>query len=144
MGRDSIEPIPAELRAEHGLAGAADSLGAAHFPWSAEAAEDARSRLAFEELFLHQVALAARRKGREDKRPGIPLDPPAELTRDWLASLPFEPTEGQRQAFAEIDEDLASGRPDAASAHGRGGHRERRRSPSTRCSAPSSPATRLP
>ncbi len=111
MGRDSIEPLPAKLRAEHGLAGAADSLGAAHFPWSAEAAEAARSRLAFEELFLHQVALAARRKGREDKRPGIPLDPPAQLTRDWLASLPFEPTEGQRQAFAEIDEDLASGRP---------------------------------
>jgi ATP-dependent DNA helicase RecG len=29
----------------------------------------------------------------------------------WLASLPFEPTEGQRRAFAEIDADLEAGRP---------------------------------
>ena len=33
------------------------------------------------------------------------------LAERWLASLPFEPTEGQRAAFAEIDTDLASGRP---------------------------------
>ena len=111
MARDTIEALPQEVRSEHGLAGAADALAAAHFPWSAEDAEAARRRLAFEELFLHQVALAARRKGREDKRPGIPLDAPAELTRAWLASLPFEPTDGQRQAMTEIDESLASGRP---------------------------------
>ena len=109
--RDALEPLPAEMRAEHGLASASDALTAAHFPWSAEAAGEARRRLAFEELFLHQVALAARRKGREEKRPGVPLDPPAELTSTWLASLPFEPTDGQRQAFDEIDEDLGSGRP---------------------------------
>jgi len=109
--RDAIEPLPAELRARHGLPASADALAAAHFPDSPDAAKDARRRLAFEELFLHQVALAARRKGREDKRPGVPLDPPGELTRAWLASLPFEPTDGQRQAFAEIDEDLRSGRP---------------------------------
>jgi len=109
--RDAIEPLPAGLRRKYGLASAGDALAAAHFPDSAEAAEGARRRLAFEELFLHQVALAARRKGREDKRPGLSLDPPGELTRSWLASLPFEPTNGQRQAFAEIDDDLGSGRP---------------------------------
>ena len=111
LGRDSIDALPAEIRSEHHLAGTADALASAHFPWSAEHAEEARRSLAFEELFLHQIALAARRKGREDERPGIPLDPSAELTRAWLASLPFEPTAGQRKAFAEIDEDLGSGRP---------------------------------
>ena len=112
LGRDAIEPLPAECprRARPWQAPPTRSP-AAHFPWSAEDAEEAAPALAFEELFLHQVALAARRKGREDKRPGVPLEPPGELTRAWLASLPFEPTEGQRQAFAEIDEDLASGRP---------------------------------
>ncbi|HYH61902.1 MAG TPA: ATP-dependent DNA helicase RecG, partial [Solirubrobacterales bacterium] len=111
LGRDSIEPLPAEVRAKRGLPDVADALAAAHFPDSAEAAESARRRLAFEELYLHQVALAARRKGREDKRPGVPLETPGELTRGWLASLPFSPTDGQHQAFAEIDENLASGRP---------------------------------
>jgi ATP-dependent DNA helicase RecG len=111
MARDTIEALPQEVRSAHGLASGADALAAAHFPWSATDAEAARRRLAFEELFLHQIALAARRKGREDKRPGVPLDPPAELTKEWLASLPFEPTDGQRQAMGEIDESLASGRP---------------------------------
>ncbi len=111
LARDAIEPLPGDLRTRHGLAAIADALAAAHFPDSAKAAAQSRRRLAFEELFLHQVALAARRKGREDTRPGVPLDPPGELTSAWLASLPFEPTEGQRQAFAEIDDDLRSGRP---------------------------------
>ncbi|MDQ3728580.1 MAG: ATP-dependent DNA helicase RecG [Actinomycetota bacterium] len=111
LAREAIEPIPAELRARHSLPGTADALAAVHFPDSPDAAEEARRRLAFEELFLHQVALSARRKGREEKRPGVPLEPPGELTRRWLSSLPFEPTAGQRQAFAEIDSDLASRRP---------------------------------
>ena len=34
-----------------------------------------------------------------------------ELVERWLASLPFEPTADQRRAFAEIDADLATGRP---------------------------------
>jgi ATP-dependent DNA helicase RecG len=109
--RDAIEPLPGDLRARHALGSAGDALLAVHFPWDAEAAEEARRRLAFEELFLHQIALAARRRGREETRPGLALPEPGRLTRDWLASLPFEPTAGQRQAFADLDEDLASGRP---------------------------------
>jgi ATP-dependent DNA helicase RecG len=46
-------------------------------------AERARDRLAFEELFLHQAALAARRQGRQVDRPGIPR-PPGELVERWL------------------------------------------------------------
>src|SRR5690606_35220007 len=51
-----------------------------------------------------------RRRARDEARPGIPFDPPGELTERWLRSLPFAPTDGQREAFAEIDADLASGR----------------------------------
>ena len=84
---------------------------AIHFPDDTHAADAARERLAFEELFLHQIALAARRRGRRETRPGIRLDPPAELTRAWIDSLPFTLTDGQRRACEEIDVDLASGRP---------------------------------
>ncbi len=111
LARDAIEALPAELRARRRLAGAGDALFAVHFPDDAEAASAARERLAFEELFLHQVALASRRRGRERTRPGVPLEPPGELSRSWLDSLPFTLTDGQRTACAEIDADLASGRP---------------------------------
>jgi ATP-dependent DNA helicase RecG len=107
----AIEPLPAELRARRGLASAADALTAAHFPESLEEAEEARRRLAFEELFLHQVALAARRSERRASHPGIALTGPGELEERWLASLPFELTRDQRAAIADIDADLAADRP---------------------------------
>jgi ATP-dependent DNA helicase RecG len=111
MARHAIEPLPAELRARRRLAGAADSLASAHFPSSLDDAERARYRLAFEELFLHQAALVARRRGREASRPGIALGEPGESLARWLASLPFELTGDQRRAIAEIDADLGSERP---------------------------------
>ncbi len=107
----AIEPLPAELRARAGLCGHADAVHAAHFPERREDADEARRRLAFEELLLHQCALAVRRGRRVEERPGIPIGAGSGLAERWLASLPFEPTEGQRVAFGEIDADLASGRP---------------------------------
>ena len=81
------------------------------FRTSLDEAERARDRLAFEELFLHQAALAARRRGRQASRPGIALGAPGELVAGWLASLPFELTGDQRRAVDEIDADLGSERP---------------------------------
>src|SRR5215211_73379 len=107
----AVEPLPAELRARRRLALAGDALAAAQFPESLDQAEEARRRLAFEELFLHQVALAARRSHRRARRPGVPLAGPEELTRRWLESLPFELTGDQRRAVEEIDGDLAAERP---------------------------------
>ena len=107
---DAIEPLPADVRARVGLAGAADALRAIHFPEAEGEADAARRRLAFEELCLHQAALVVRRMARREARPGIPIGEPGELIARWLAALPFELTEGQREACAAVDADLASGR----------------------------------
>ena len=109
----AIEPLPAELRTRRGLPGEADALRAVHFPERLEDARLARERLALEELLLHQVALALRRRSRRDSRPGIEIatSAPGGLVERWLGSLPFEPTADQRQAFAELNNDLASGKP---------------------------------
>ena len=111
LARSAIEPLPAELRARRRLALAGDALTEAQFPESLDGAEEARRRLAFEELFLHQVALAARRSERRAKRPGISLAGPGETVARWLASLPFELTGDQRAALGDIDADLAAERP---------------------------------
>ena len=108
---DLLEPLPAGLRARRGLAGVADAITAAHFPATLEQVKPARERLAFEELFLHQAALAVRRGRRESARPGVAIAEPGELTARWLDSLPFEPTADQARAMDAIDADLASGRP---------------------------------
>ena len=111
LARHALEPLPAELRARRRLAGAGDALATAHFPGDLAGAERARDRLVFEELFLHQAALAARRQGRQANRPGISLGRCGELVERWLRSLPFELTGHQQRAIEEIDADLVAARP---------------------------------
>jgi ATP-dependent DNA helicase RecG len=111
LARCAIEPLPAELRARLGLPCVADALHSAHFPEAREDAELARERLGFQELFLHQAALATRRRRRRTERAGIPLGEPGELTGRWLEGLPFELTSDQRAALDDLNADLMAERP---------------------------------
>src|SRR5262249_30868006 len=74
-------------------------------------AEAARERLAIEELFLYQAALAARRGRRLEAGTGPELPPAGEEVESWLRSLPFALTADQRTAIDEIDTDLAGPQP---------------------------------
>jgi ATP-dependent DNA helicase RecG len=109
--RHAVEPVPGRLRRRLRMAGAADALVAAHFPGEGHAAEAARERLAFEELFLYQAALVARRTRRISGSKGIALPPGDGEARAWLGSLPFVLTGDQRRAIEEIDADLAVAEP---------------------------------
>ncbi|HET7589576.1 MAG TPA: ATP-dependent DNA helicase RecG [Solirubrobacterales bacterium] len=108
---NAIEGLPAELRARRGLAGLGAALRAVHFPQRAEEVDEARSRLGFEELFLHQSLLATRKRSHRTARPAPRFGEPGELVARWLDSLPFEPTGDQLRAFDEIEADLDSGEP---------------------------------
>jgi ATP-dependent DNA helicase RecG len=109
--RDALEPLPAHLRVAERLPGRADALAAAHFPRTLGEVAVARRRLAFEELFLFQVALIGRRRSRQVERRAARLGEPGALVRAWLGSLAFELTGDQRRALAEIDSELEPGRP---------------------------------
>jgi ATP-dependent DNA helicase RecG len=87
------------------------AVQAVHAPESAAdlaPAAAARARLAYDELFAHQVTLAlarmrARRgKGRASVGTGV-------LQRKVLDSLPYAPTGAQSRAVGEIAADMASG-----------------------------------
>jgi ATP-dependent DNA helicase RecG len=108
---NSIEGLPAEMRARRQLAGVADAIKAVHFPESREEERGARERLAFEELFLYQAILATRKRTHRVARPAPRLGRPGEMVGRWIESLPFEPTNDQLAAFDEIDADLDSGEP---------------------------------
>jgi ATP-dependent DNA helicase RecG len=106
-----VEALPAGLRTRRRLAPVADAVHAIHFPQREEDVEGARDRLAFEELFLYQAVLAARKRTHRTARPAPRMGSAGELVSRWLESLPFEPTAGQLAAFDEIDADLDSGEP---------------------------------
>jgi ATP-dependent DNA helicase RecG len=88
----------------------ADALRAVHAPQSEadlEPLSGARTRLAYDELLANQLALALirdsvrRQPGRELKSPGI-------LRRKAISALPFQLTEAQIKAIAEITADMES------------------------------------
>ena len=87
-----------------------DALKAVHTPATdadLSPVAPARARLAYDELFAHQVTLALARasirraKGRSSVATG-------DLSDKVLQSLPFAPTGAQTRAIAEIREDLAT------------------------------------
>jgi len=109
--RHLIEPLPAALRVAEGLPDRPAAVAAAHFPDDENEAKEARRRLAFEELFLLQVAVTGRRRARREGRRATPLQATDELVGPWRDRLPFELTGDQRAACAQIDVDLASELP---------------------------------
>jgi len=109
---DVPEALPARLRVDERLAGRSDALTAGHFPRRRSDVEEARRRLAFEELLLAQLVLRRRRRLREQASSAPGLDGQPSLTARWLAQdLPFQLTGDQRRALEQIDEDLARPRP---------------------------------
>jgi ATP-dependent DNA helicase RecG len=108
---NAIDGLPAELRARRRLAGVGDALRAVQFPESMQEVEEARARLGFEELFLHQALLTTRKRAHRTARPAPRFGKPGDLVGRWLESLPFEPTGDQLKAFDEIETDLDSGEP---------------------------------
>jgi ATP-dependent DNA helicase RecG len=95
---------------ERGLPLRGDALVALHRPRSLDEAEEGRRRLAFDELLTLQLALVRQAAEREEQV-ALALPEPGELIDRYRAALPFELTEHQEAAIAEIDRDLARTTP---------------------------------
>jgi ATP-dependent DNA helicase RecG len=109
--RHVVEPLPTWLRVSERLPDRPAAVDAVHFPDEEGDEPDARSRLAFEELFLFELSVAARRRARESELAAPALETTGELVDPWLESLPFSLTRDQRRACSEVDADVASERP---------------------------------
>jgi ATP-dependent DNA helicase RecG len=105
LPRSVVDPLPAPLKETELLPARIDALWALHRPRSLEEAETGRRRLAFDELLLLQIGLALRRRERESEVAPA-LAAPGELVARYRDVLPFQLTEHQERAIAEIDADL--------------------------------------
>jgi ATP-dependent DNA helicase RecG len=105
------DPVPAELRAKHGLISEDQALRAIHLAESESERERARRRLTFDEAVGLQWALVARRHS-ELSESGPPAPPRSDgLAAELLRRLPFELTAGQRDVLAVLSDGLAATRP---------------------------------
>ncbi len=104
------EWIDPALRKREGWPGWQEAVAAVHAPRGpADLAPTApaRARLAYDELFAHQLTLAlARKAARRGK--GRATVATGALQARVLAALPYAPTGAQRRAVAEIAADMAS------------------------------------
>ena len=105
------ETLPDSVRLSHGLQSRSEALYAAHFPESPEAAEHARTRLAFDELFYMELLLAIRKHHAENSETGIAFQLKSPLARQLVDSLPFELTAAQKRVIREIHADMVRPRP---------------------------------
>ena len=102
--------IPPAVRETESLMPIAEALYQVHVPDTIASASRAKERIAFEEMFLLQIA-AERARRRRLHGTGVVIPYDIEIARRFAASLPFKLTDGQRVAAHEILTDLAAAGP---------------------------------
>ena len=105
------EFLPDDLRHRIGLPDLQRSVAQMHYPDSIADWKAARRRLAFDELFLMQLAILTRKRKWQGEGHGIPLEIDNDLLDAFLKSLPFSLTDAQDQALSEILDDLKRDKP---------------------------------
>ena len=103
------EAFPTEYLAPRRLAPIADAIRKIHFPATAEEAAFARRRFVYQELLILQLALAICRARRRVNMKAPPLPRNGKIDARIRSLFPFELTEAQNAAIAEISADM--GRP---------------------------------
>ncbi len=112
------EVLPDGLRSRHRLPTIQAAIGAVHFP-STDTDRDAlergltpgRRRLAFEEFFLLELALALRQRSVKEEVKGFRFDIQTPLLDALRGRLRFRLTAAQERVLREITTDMAAPRP---------------------------------
>ncbi|MDE5564141.1 MAG: ATP-dependent DNA helicase RecG [Oscillospiraceae bacterium] len=109
MDEMPFETLPQTLRERYALMPLSRAMHGIHEPETMEDAENARHRLAFEEMLRLQLGLRLLKK-RAAKRTDYPMSAKISL-QPYYNSLPFSLTAAQMRAIREITNDLCSDEP---------------------------------
>ena len=104
------ETLPESIRNRYKLLGIKQALKALHFPVSTQNIEDAKRRMAFEELLIYQSAITSliqKRKGRQ----GFSFNINDSIKKEFTSLLNYTLTGAQLRAIEEISSDMAKQSP---------------------------------
>lgn len=105
------EITPPELVIRRGLPRLTEAFRAVHLPQTLAEAQLGRSRLAYDELLVLQVALGLQRRDQQVQGKASPL-PRSRMVDERIRRLfPFDLTDGQVKAIHQICEDMVQERP---------------------------------
>jgi ATP-dependent DNA helicase RecG len=118
LPEELVDPLPETVRLRLDLPSRRAALIAAHFPPDGTPIDlinrydsPAQRRLIFEEAFLFQLGILARRRGAAAEFKPHPVHVDDRIRESARRVLPFKLTPGQRQALKEIVEDLQRPHP---------------------------------
>jgi ATP-dependent DNA helicase RecG len=98
--------LPPGLRKRCNLVELPQAIAQAHYPEDEVAKDNARVRLAFDELFLLQLGVLGKKHEWQESQPGTPVSVEKPLLEGFLKSLPFELTPAQHKVLRELLSDL--------------------------------------
>ena len=105
------EFLPEAVRASAGLLPLHEAIRQAHYPDSELGKDQARRRLAFDELFLIQLGVLAKKRDWQEEGIGNAFNIDNGRLEPFLNSLPYKLTSAQVRALAEIQSDLGKTKP---------------------------------
>jgi ATP-dependent DNA helicase RecG len=98
--------LPSEIKNRCHLLDLPEAIVQAHYPDDDRMAEKAKERLAFDELFLLQLGVLARKRDWQESQPGNAFNVDQEIINRFLHHLPFTLTHAQERVLNEILADL--------------------------------------
>ena len=100
------EILPQEILDAQELISLDEAMRAVHFPKDYLQLDEARRRLAFDELFLIQCGLMLIKRQTRDERLGIMHSKSGALVKAALNALPFDLTDDQKKVFRAVANDM--------------------------------------
>lgn len=112
------EAFPDQLRQQYSVCDIGAAIRQIHSPKNQEQLDAAQTRLVYQELFVLQLALAIRRHHTQHQHVAPQLEMTPKIKARISGRLPFELTDSQQEAFAEISADMSQPFPMNRLLHG--------------------------
>jgi len=94
--------LPLDIKTRCQLLDLPAAISQIHYPDDRTMAERARGRLSFDELFLLQLGVLARKRDWQEGQPGTAFNIDQEVINRFLSCLPFALTQAQERVLQEI------------------------------------------
>lgn len=101
-----IDFLPPEIKEHRQFMPLSRAISQMHYPDDNKLKDRARIRLAFDELFLLQLGVLAKKRDWQESQPGVPINTDLKILGNFLRSLPFKMTDAQQKVLKEILADM--------------------------------------
>ena len=105
------EYVPDDVLKRNGLIGLRDAIYQMHYPDSEDERRAARKRLAFDELFILQLAVMTQKRLWKESGEGTAIRSGVDMLEPFFDALPFELTGAQYRVLDEMFTDIRSTKP---------------------------------